>query len=304
MLHERRSGLTSLMASILAMSWLLPLTQTRAQLLRALDQSPPQNETNPTGAANQPGATREEVAKQGNANAADANLHSGPATEPDPALPSASTLLRVLDLPSAKKLTPLDQAYLDVYSILRDDNDCSRFYGGSRAIEALNRLKLQLKTSYLDRGIAMRMFGPTSNVTNNRSGLSYRLFAKAEINVNGPFYSKSPSLLGATTDRIGDFLANSREARVTILLHELGHLVRASETQFVLPNDGNDSALSHQNTLRVIAVCRREITKQTQIGFAAVLAKLHPDSENNSLQAAPLTRQVLAAWPKLAHSAQ
>ena len=44
-----------------------------------------------------------------------------------------------------RKLNDLDKAYIDVFTILRDDNPCSRLYGGPAAIEALNELMRTLR---------------------------------------------------------------------------------------------------------------------------------------------------------------
>ena len=170
-----------------------------------------------------------------------------------------------------RKLTPLDKAYLDAFSILREDSACSRFYGGPAAIEALNKLTLQLKPTYLDRMIALRMRGNISFASNYASGFSYRVFEKAELNLGGPFYASSvlpngPSILG-----IGGFFPNTREARVTILLHELGHMVEKRDKQWVLPDDGNDISLSQQNTARVLSVCGEQIRRLAKTSVAQQL---------------------------------
>jgi len=58
---------------------------------------------------------------------------------------------------------------------------------------------------------------------------------------------------------IGRFQPNTREARVTILLHELGHLLAKPNKEWVLPDDGADPEISRQNTNRVIDACRDQI---------------------------------------------
>src|SRR6267142_4108968 len=177
------------------------------------------------------------------------------------------TLLRPLFMPEAAKLTPLDKAYLDAYSILRGDNQCSRFYGGPAAIEALNQLTEQLKPIYLDRTIGLRMTRQTSYVRNNDSGMSYRLFEKAQLNVNGPFYKSGMFPLDTNIPRVGEFAPNTREARITMLLHELGHMIRTANGDWVLPNDGDDDTISRHNTLRVIEVCRDQIKCRSRVSF-------------------------------------
>lgn len=177
--------------------------------------------------------------------------------------PKTASLPAALSLQNANQRTPLDQAYLDVFSILKEHNTCSAFYGGPLAIEALNRMKEQLVLKHLDDTVVVRMTGETMKVTNLRNHLtSYRLFDKAELNLDGPFYRVSASHPHRI---IGGFRPNTREARVTILLHELGHLIERPDKQWLLPNDGTDERLSDENTARVIAVCGRQIRNLRRI---------------------------------------
>ena len=86
-----------------------------------------------------------------------------------------ASLPAALFLPNANQITPLDQAYFDAFSILKEDNKCSAFYGGPPAIEALNRLREQLVLKHLDDTVVVRMTGETMKVTNLRNRLtSYR----------------------------------------------------------------------------------------------------------------------------------
>ena len=177
--------------------------------------------------------------------------------------PKTASLPAALFLPNANQQSLLNQAYLDALSILRDDNSCSAFYGGPLAIESLNRLKEQLVLKHLDDAVVVRMTGETMKVSNLRHRLtSYRLFDRAELNLDGPFYRISPS---HPRRIIGGFRPNTREARVTILLHELGHLIERPDKQWLLPNDGTDERLSDENTARVIAVCGRQIRSLRRI---------------------------------------
>ena len=177
-----------------------------------------------------------------------------------------------LSLPNAKELTLLDKAYLDAFSILREHNTCNAFYGPA-AIEVLNQLKLQLKPTLLDSTIAVRMIGSTTNHFTLHDALSYRLFQKAELNLEGPFYRPSFYYSGRST---GGFPANTREARVTILLHELGHLIGRRDRQWLLPNDGASEDLVRENTRRVIAVCGEQIRRLTRVSFAQELQAARP----------------------------
>jgi hypothetical protein len=166
------------------------------------------------------------------------------------------TLLPFADL---GKPTLIEKAYLDAYTILKEDNSCSRFYNGPSAISALNQLVRSLTSAYFNRTIALRMRGTTTWVQNNRTGRSYRLFEKAEVNLSGSFYKGNYSASEPRTPVIGYFQPNTREARVTILLHELGHLLTKPNKEWVLPDDGADPEISRQNTHRVIDACRDQI---------------------------------------------
>ena len=271
-------------ASILALVGLLTLAEAQAQQSRLteqvtavtnLNQLESQIHPNPSPEWPGPAGTGTDVTPKVEPNVEIPKENHTPArTLTEGVRPRSATLTSALALPLLAKLTLLDKAYLDAFSILREDNKCSRFYGGPRAIEALNQLKLQLKSVYFDRSIALRMQGQTSFTTNNASGLSYRLFDKAELNINGAFYKPSLFLPAATVLGIGEFSPNTREARVTILLHELGHMIQTSSNRFLLPNDGNDPETSRQNTLRVIAVCREQIKGQSHIRFEQALARV------------------------------
>jgi hypothetical protein len=166
-----------------------------------------------------------------------------------------------------KKFSPLDKAYLDAFSILTEENSCSRFFGGPSAIEALTEFVQQLKPTYLDRGIAIRMSGPTTVFVNARTGFSFRLFQKAEINLGGPFY-RSNGLLERHVALTGKYEANTRESRLIVLLHELGHLVKGTDRQWLLEDDGQDRTQSVRNSERVTEICQQEINLARRKSFA------------------------------------
>jgi hypothetical protein len=187
----------------------------------------------------------------------------------DPSLISRLTLLASKD---ERRLNELEKAYLDAYTILRDDNACSRLYGGPAAIEALNELVRVLRPAYIDRNIAVRMSGTTTMFKNAATGFSFRVFEKAEINMQGSFYrSNSPS--DHRVPLVADFHPNTRKTRVTLLLHELGHLVRGADKKWVLSDDGHDMDLSIRNTEYVVDVCREEIEYVTRMTVAQQLEK-------------------------------
>jgi hypothetical protein len=169
-----------------------------------------------------------------------------------------------------RKLNEIDKAYLDAFTILREDNACSRLYGGGAAIEALNELMHVIRPTYIDRHIAVRMSGQTTIFRNANSGFTFRMFEKAEVNMNGSFY-RGNATWDRRTSLAPGFEPNTRKTRVALLLHELGHLVRGTDKEWVLSDDGHDLELSEKNTDYVVRVCRQEIESVTRMTVAQQL---------------------------------
>jgi hypothetical protein len=162
---------------------------------------------------------------------------------------------------SSRRLTLIDKTYLDVYAILQENNSCSQFFGGPRvATGVLNSLHPRLKKSSLaDNPAGINMFGPIINVTDFETGLNYRLFENALVNQTGPFYQSINYQSQGYFHKIGHFSANTREARVSMLLHELGHLMPGSDGRWLLQDDGGDQVQSAANTLIVMNKCSKQI---------------------------------------------
>jgi hypothetical protein len=157
------------------------------------------------------------------------------------------------------KLSLVDRAYLDVFTILNEDSSCSRFFGGRNAIAALNEMVERLKPRYFDHDIAIRMTGQTTLVQSHATGFTFRVFERMELNMAGSFFrSPSPSERHYTITPI--YRPNSRETRMVVFLHELGHLVRGDDNKWLLTDDGDDSSQSLDNTERIISACREQIT--------------------------------------------
>jgi hypothetical protein len=154
-------------------------------------------------------------------------------------------------------------------SIFSSDNECSNFFGGEKAAEALKKLGELLTASGLDNpltGIQMSNFN--TNVTNTATGLQYRLPASAVVNTNGPFFR---GFYPGTTRRLpdfGDFSAGSKEVRVLMILHELSHLIKGADGKFLIPDDGpNDPNYPHQseqNTEKISDTCKDQIKSATK----------------------------------------
>lgn len=188
-----------------------------------------------------------------------------PPAQPEPAelelpalVPPALLLPAPLPLKGQAKL--YRAAYLDTYHILSTPNPCSAFFGGRVALLALNDLAEQLTMrTFADPRIGMSMSGATTIVHLNSTGQTYRLFAEAALNRKGSFFQANNGPTHADIPRVGSFAPNTRPARVLILLHELAHLIRRADQQWLIPNDGFDEAQSERNTALVEAVCGAEL---------------------------------------------
>jgi hypothetical protein len=148
--------------------------------------------------------------------------------------------------------------YGDVFRALKDDNSCSRFFGGPRvAVTVFNEFarRLRLKTLGVEY-VGLVMTGSYTLYKDERSGALYRLFDEATINSSGPFSPAPPP--SRARFKVGRFRAATRSARALMLLHELGHLIRGPDG-WLLPNDGGDRALSDRNTRTVESRCIEQL---------------------------------------------
>jgi hypothetical protein len=154
----------------------------------------------------------------------------------------------------------LRAAYFDALSILSTTNRCSDFFGGtSGTVDIFNRFIAQVQKGYFSSDVGMKMSGDVTNVTNHTTKRNYRLFDKVSLNTNGPFYRKRTSNAEPSIPRIGNFDPNTKEIRVLILLHELGHVIKGANGGWLLPNDGNDEGMSLRNSQKIQEVCGEQI---------------------------------------------
>ena len=182
-----------------------------------------------------------------------------------------STAMVSLVLVSVKAATPvpsplinedrvLGAAYYDTLSILSTPNECSDFFGGpSASVESFNGLIGRVQKAYFNSSVGIRMAGETVYMFNVQTKNRYRLFDKVLINANGPFYRKKFSIAQAFVPGVGRFEANTKEARVLMFLHELGHVVKGQSGTWLLPDDGVDDELSRNNTRKIESVCGAQI---------------------------------------------
>jgi hypothetical protein len=187
-------------------------------------------------------------------------------------------------LPPVKKLNEVQKAYLDSYCILSQRNSCSDLFGGPPAINALNGLVKQIKPTYLDKGFVIKMGGKTVMIQDYQTGFLYRLFEKTEVNLLGPFYQGNAGPNQPLMSKIGRFEPNTREARVTVLLHELGHLV-AKDGDWILPDDGYNPSVSEANTARIVAVCGEQIRNLHKFTFEQQFLAMQAQQPTNGARA-------------------
>lgn len=202
-----------------------------------------------------------------------------PSTSPEDSknLPTAARWFpRPLALTSSdpQKFGLVDLAYLDAFTILIGDNPCSRLFGGPHATSALTELVRQLQPRYLDSKIAIRMSGPITTVQSNATGFSFRLFEKVELNLAGSFFRTRGSDRKFSISPT--YAPNTRQTRVVVLLHELGHLVKTADRRWVLADDGNNPGLSLRNTEQIVSVCRNDIDRLSSLTPAQELALMLP----------------------------
>jgi len=182
-----------------------------------------------------------------------------------------STAMMSLAFVSAEAVTPplpsplltedkiLGEAYNDTLKILNTPNQCSEFFeGASASVDIFNELIANVRKEYFPSWIGIKMSGVV-NVSSMTTKRKYRLFEKVSINANGPFYRRTYSNSEPNVPGIGRFAANTKEARVLMLLHELGHVVQGKSGDWLLPDDGKDDAQSRDNTRKIEDVCRSQL---------------------------------------------
>ena len=185
----------------------------------------------------------------------------------------------------------LESVYYNTLAILSTNNRCSDFFGGPAAsMEVFSQLMGQVRKEYLSPSIAMRMRGNITTAEDVRTNARYRLFDKVTINANGAFYKRKNFRSEPNVPGVGSFDANTREVRVLILLHELGHLIRGNDGEWLLPNDGSDEQLSRSNSHKIEEICgdqirslgddkaQRNLARQNQTAEKLVLDTNSPSS--------------------------
>jgi hypothetical protein len=163
--------------------------------------------------------------------------------------------------PRMKPVPHLEQALQDAITILSTNNPCSRFFGDTKtAGEVLPRLASRFQIRLLrDSRIGLEMSGAFTYFEQTEKHGAYRLFDAATINLRGPFLKAKVFAADPYVPPVGGFRPNTREARVLILLHELAHLLKGRDGNWLVPDDGGNPRLSKQNTELIESHCRAQI---------------------------------------------
>jgi hypothetical protein len=186
-----------------------------------------------------------------------------------------------LERASPKRPANVNRAYADTFQILQENNTCSQFFGGPVATQVLNKLVDRLSLEPLSNPrVGIRMQGEIENVTDASADFSYRLFEKAIINSNGPFCKRKRDPSEPLVPHLGSFAPNTREVRVAILLHELAHLVRAPDRNWLIPDDGGNPNQSARNTETIETICGAQIRALKDGGSDR---KLTPERRSSAL---------------------
>lgn len=176
---------------------------------------------------------------------------------------SASLLAPMRPLISglSQKVKVIDRAYLDAYTILSAENSCSKFFGGPYlATVILNLLYPKLKQTALDNNeVGIIMSGVTTTGQDKQTGVGFRLFENVAVNLKGPFFQSFNPKTHRFFNRVGGYPANTREARVVMLLHELGHLLPGSGPHWLLEDDANNFPQVMANTNSVLERCDAQV---------------------------------------------
>jgi hypothetical protein len=196
-------------------------------------------------------------------NLIDTECLNGSCPNPEEGMKRVPERLPTVSVPEPSALVKndgvLSAAYYDTMKILGGSNRCSAFYGGPQdAVGVFGNFMERVRKDYLPASVGLKMSGDYINVLNARTLAKYRLFEKASVNSGGPFY-RQKSAIGATISGVGSFPPGSREARVLMLLHELGHLMRGADGKWLLPDDGNSMSDSFKNTRKIESVCGDQI---------------------------------------------
>lgn len=204
---------------------------------------------------------------------------------PRPASSQASPIANggaVKQRKSTKSEVQLQHARARALSILREENGCSVWFREVDPDAAAVFESLKIEIARKNQEYVLRMtgargehsykhpWGARSNQLAGRSSL-------VELNPGGPFFVMSLPVVESEAGRsfhytggeyrrltVGGFPGDSPEAQITILLHELAHVIGR------IPEDDDSwDGRSVRNTEEVLRNCRGEIQDYAQRSFRA-----------------------------------
>ncbi len=167
------------------------------------------------------------------------------------------------------------QARDEALQILRGENACSAWFRTKdpRAADVFETLTYDIDSKAADyveeTGTPdLRIYSNPYVATVVQGGGSYQT---VKLNAGGAFFRRSAyirvlppnggavRLAGIRYLRVGPFAGNTREAQITTILHEFGHVID------LLPADGGDvDGKSVRNTDMVVQHCRSEIAESAR----------------------------------------
>jgi hypothetical protein len=169
----------------------------------------------------------------------------------------------------------IEEARQTILAILATENSCSAWFreADPDAAAIFESLNFSLYDGPKEVVILKSASGellfkhPYSAGVQENAGLN----ATVLLNLNGAFFTSVADILGHDSDsvvarfrgrrelHVGPYAGNTLPARITTLLHELGHVIGR------LPDDSDElSGLSELNTQRVLHACHAEIKASTR----------------------------------------
>lgn len=160
------------------------------------------------------------------------------------------------------------QARSNVIEILQSKNSCSAWFQGvdPNAASTFASLKFIIETHGPKEVLVLRSGPGEMLLKHPYAAKAFENHAFVVLNANGAFFVRAAPvfqqdnqggfyrLSGSHGLLVGSYLGNTRAAQMTILLHELGHVVGR------IPNDSDElSGQSERNTAEVLRFCQEQI---------------------------------------------
>ena len=160
------------------------------------------------------------------------------------------------------------RARSDVIEILQSKNSCSAWFQAvdPNAASTFASLKFIIETNGPKEVLGVRFGSGEMLLKHPYAAKALENSSVVVLNANGAFFVRAAPvfrqdnqggfyrLSGSRELRAGSYRGNTRAAQMTILLHELGHVVG------LLPNDSDElSGQSERNTAEVLRFCQKQI---------------------------------------------